>query len=463
MNMAKWRAGMAIVVMLACAPGQGRENENALDAAERAQLVAVLGQKLRDRYVDPATGAALQATLTRKHAAGDYAGVHTRSALASILSSDLQVHSKDRHLRVMLETAVKTPAHKRETSSRAERFKLDNYGIGEVLTLPGNIGYLELRGFIPLSFAKAPYADAMQRLSGSAALIVDLRRNGGGDPASVAYLSSYLFDKRTHLNDLRWRRGAQVDSFWTTPSVPGTKLAMSAPVFVLTSPQTFSAAEEFSYNLQQLKRATIVGEASGGGAHPGEVVELGEHFSAFISTGRAVNPISKSNWEGRGVQPDVAVPAAEALLEAQRLALAQLEARAVESADKARLTAQLDALTGQQARSGNWLLQQPLYLRGSMNGWDTSLRMSPGGSSTSLQAELRVDAGLHEFKIASADFAAVDLGAARAAQGPSQDGAITMVDYGQNVRLQAASAGVYRFVLDVADPQRPRLSWSHTP
>lgn len=120
MNIAKWRAAIAIVAMLACAPGQGRAQETTLDPAERAHVITVLGQQLRDRYVDPATGAALHATLARKLAAGDYADVHTRSALASILSSDLQVHSKDRHLRVMVREADEKPGVSAAGSTAAD-------------------------------------------------------------------------------------------------------------------------------------------------------------------------------------------------------------------------------------------------------------------------------------------------------------------------------------------------------
>ena len=138
----------------------------------------------------------------------------------------------------------------------------------------------------------------------------------------VALISSYLFDTEpVHLNDLYFRFSNQTRQFWTHPYVPGKRFGPDKPIYVLTSNLTFSAAEEFSNNLQTLKRATIIGEITAGGANPGDVFKVGEHFNMFISTGKAINPITKDNWEGKGVLPDIAVPAEQALLTAQILAM----------------------------------------------------------------------------------------------------------------------------------------------
>ena len=151
------------------------------------------------------------------------------------------------------------------------------------------------------------------------ALIIDLRDNGCGDLAMVKYISSYLFDKPTHLNDLYNRKEDSTSQFWTLPFVPGPTLA-GKPVFVLTSSRTFSGAEEFSYNLKMLKRTTIVGETTGGGAHPVSGHRIDDHFMIGVPFAKAVNPTSKTNWEGTGVEPDVKVPAADALDNAKELA-----------------------------------------------------------------------------------------------------------------------------------------------
>jgi C-terminal processing protease CtpA/Prc len=185
----------------------------------------------------------------------------------------------------------------------------------------GNIGYVDLRGFNDHDAGADTVAAAMSFLQNTEALIFDLRQNGGGSPAMIALISSYLFgDKPVHLNDLYWRKGDRTDEFWTKPESAKLKFP-NKDIYVLTSNYTFSGAEEFSFNLKHLKRATLIGETTGGGAHPGGMVRLHDHFSAFVPIGRAINPISKTNWEGTGVEPDIKVPKEQALKTAYLMAL----------------------------------------------------------------------------------------------------------------------------------------------
>ncbi|MES2757920.1 MAG: S41 family peptidase [Pseudomonadota bacterium] len=308
--------------------------QSPIDAASRAQLVDALVRELNAGYVFPDVAKKIEVALRDKQQRGDYDRAVDADGLATLLTTDIQAISRDRHMRVRFNA---TPAPPRPSGPRAAptaedearnqaRAKESNYGLGKVETLPGNIGYLETKGFGPLRYVDKAFAAAMTQLADSDALIIDLRGNGGGSPESVAYLSSYLFDKRTHLNDLYFRAGNETEQFWTTEAVPGKKYGQQKPVYVLTGPKTFSGGEEFSYNLQQLKRATLVGETTGGGANPGGVRQLSPHFSVFVPGGRAINPISKTNWEGTGVTPDVKVAAADALVTAQKMALEKLAA-----------------------------------------------------------------------------------------------------------------------------------------
>jgi C-terminal processing protease CtpA/Prc len=168
---------------------------------------------------------------------------------------------------------------------------------------------------------------ALRFLSGSDAIIIDLRQNGGGEPEMVALITSMLFPKgqKVHLNDLVWRAGNKVEQYWTTPDLDLPRI--TGEVYVLTSSRTFSAAEEFTYNLKQLKRATQVGETTGGGANPGEGVILAPHFGVFLPTGHARNPITGDNWEGKGCVPEIAVSADQAFKTAYTKALESLLAR----------------------------------------------------------------------------------------------------------------------------------------
>jgi hypothetical protein len=163
-------------------------------------------------------------------------------------------------------------------------------------------------------------ADAyMKLLSLSDAVIIDLTHNGGGDPSMVQYLCSYFFDKKLHLNSLYYREGDRTEEYWTLEKVEGKKL-VDIPLFIMISEETFSGAEEFSYNMQQLKRATLIGQTSAGGANPGETRGINNDLSVFIPTGTAINPITNTNWEGIGVQPEIHTKKEETLEQAHILA-----------------------------------------------------------------------------------------------------------------------------------------------
>jgi C-terminal processing protease CtpA/Prc len=263
----------------------------------------------------------------------------------------VQALTRDKHIRVRYSAAplpepVAGGPTAAELAEMRQQEQARNYGVERVERLPGNIGLLDLRGFAPAAWAGETLAAAMTLLAHSDALIFDLRRNGGGDPATVALLCSYLFDERTHLNDLFMREGNITQQFWTQDWVPGLRYGASKPVLVLTSSRTFSGAEEFSNNLKVLKRATIVGETTGGGAHPGEMLRLHPHYEMFVPNGRAINPITGTNWEGTGVQPDIAVKADDALRVAQLQVLPTLIQKATDPRARAALQARLKELGG---------------------------------------------------------------------------------------------------------------------
>lgn len=200
-----------------------------------------------------------------------------------------------------------------------------NFGFQKLEKLAGNVGYLDLRGFAPAEFGGPTAVAAMAFLQYSDAIIIDLRQNGGGSPSMIQLISTYFFERMTHLNSFFYRGQEQIDQFWTLPHVPGRKMA-DTPLFILTSRRTFSAAEEFTYNMKNLKRATIVGQTTGGGAHPGGTRRLPNGFSVFIPRGRAINPVTKTNWEGTGITPDIETDLEDALDVAHAKALETIAA-----------------------------------------------------------------------------------------------------------------------------------------
>jgi len=162
---------------------------------------------------------------------------------------------------------------------------------------------LDLRGFAGLETGKEVADAYMKLMSRTDAIIIDISKNGGGSPRMVQYLCSYFFDQKLHLNSLYWREGNRTEEFWTLDEVGGLRMP-DTPLFIITSERTFSAAEEFSYNMQTQKRATLVGQTTGGGANPGGTQRINDNLSVFIPTGKAINPITKTNWEGVGVIPE---------------------------------------------------------------------------------------------------------------------------------------------------------------
>jgi retinol-binding protein 3 len=303
-----------------------------VDQPTKTQVISNLLKDLSENYVFPEMAKKMADDIRARQAKNEYEKLTSSQKFAQKLTEDLQSISKDKHLRVRYSDRVipvRTERSEPTAEEKAENLlylKRINFGFEKLERLPGNVGYINLRGFVNAEDAGAAetVAAAMKFLAHAEVLIFDLRQNGGGDPEMVALISSYLFgDKPVHLNSLYWRAGDKTDEFWTKPNLAGNKFT-DKEIYVLTSNRTFSAAEEFSYNLKSLKRATIVGESTGGGAHPGDSFRLSDHFGAFISTGRAINPITKTNWEGTGVEPDTKVPQDQALKTAHLAAVSNL-------------------------------------------------------------------------------------------------------------------------------------------
>lgn len=298
-----------------------------IDSATRGAVVRSLGEELRKTYVFADVADRVSKELSSKERARAYEGAKTARAFAEMLNADLQELGKDRHFRITYapdfvapaaDDAALTAERLSELKVRAEQ---TGYGIRRVSRLPGNIGYLDVTGFGTPEFVAPAYEAAMQLLAGSDAIIVDLRDNGGGDPQSVVQLASHFFaagDAR-HLNSIYTRPTDTTREYWTDRSVA---TRFTGPVFLVTSSRTFSGGEGFAYELQTQKRATVIGETTGGGANPGGTVKLAGGFAAFIPNGRAINPVTGTNWEHVGVKPDVQVGAQEALANAYEAALA---------------------------------------------------------------------------------------------------------------------------------------------
>ncbi len=327
--------------------------EMSIDAAVRKEVITALSIQLIRSYIFEDVARKVEADLNRRLVAGEYNSLTGASAFAEKLTSDLQALTKDKHLNIRFSPnpiPEVGPAAEPTTEQRSNRERWArsvNFGFEKIKRLPGNIGYIELMGFTDPVHAGETIRAAFAVVANTEAIIFDLRRNGGGSPEMVAKITSYLYgDKPVLLNTLYWREIDRTDEFWTDPKLPGAKLA-DKPIYILTSNRTFSAAEEFTYNLKNLKRATVVGETTGGGAHPGESRRLHAHFNAFIPTGRAISPITKSNWEGTGVEPDIQVPKEHALHAAQIAILKDMATKVTSEGEKRAIAGRIQVLEGE--------------------------------------------------------------------------------------------------------------------
>jgi hypothetical protein len=302
------------------------------------EIVTTALSLLRVNYVFPELAEQAATAIEARLEAGEYDGMD-EITLTELLTSHLQEVCEDKHLRLRLGGRRVGPGpggpgpdgpgpggpgprpgpdpdeprdHETRQLAMRQKGRLDNFGIRRVERLDGNVGYLDLHRVPVPANAGPAIAAAMELVAGTYALIIDLRHNGGGSPEGVVFWCSYLFNEQpTHFNDIFRADTGETRQFWALPYVPGIRY-VDRPVYVLTSSHTFSGGEDFCYTLQALGRAQVIGETTGGGAHPTRPFPISAAVHIAIPFARSVNPVTGTNWQGTGVVPDVAVPEAEA-------------------------------------------------------------------------------------------------------------------------------------------------------
>jgi hypothetical protein len=371
-------------------PRMAEQPDMTIDAATRAQVIEGTLQNLRDAYVYPEVAARMEQAIRERAAKKEYEGITSARQLAQTLTEHLQAVSRDKHLRVNYRAAKPgdgdmpgsvrivrrapeggssppegaggrrivrepggaavpaspaggAPVVRRAGGGTSVGEATGNLGLEKVETLGGNVGLLDFSRFDPSDEANAKVSEAMNRLADTDALIIDLRRCRGGARNTITLLMSYFFDKSVHLSNAYDRLTGSTDESWSLADVPGRRYGRK-DVYILTSNFTFSAAEDISYTLKNLKRATIVGETTGGGAHPVMGRRLGDHFFVMVPFARYISPVTKTNWEGTGVEPDIKVPAPHALKVAQLAALKKLAANKQDASAATELRSLIEGL-----------------------------------------------------------------------------------------------------------------------
>lgn len=323
-------AGLLCMVMAEVSRAQNSSTQGALNAqppltaTERNAVIETLVAKLDSFYVFGDVAKKMIARL-RKH---DYDTITSRQSFAAMLTAELRAISKDGHLGVDYSvTPITDEAPGAPSEAAVNDFRRtwarSNFNFKKVEITEGNIGLLQLDSFFPAEWIKDLAQGAIAFLANSDAVIIDLRANHGFAPDGVLLMESYFLNEAVHLTDSYDRNAGTMQQVWTMPVVPGSRLG-NVDLYILVSANTFSAPEDFTYNLQAMGRATVIGEVTGGGAHGTRPYKIGTYFTASIPFSYEVNTVTHTDWEGRGIQPNVKVPAGQALLTAQIMAIRAL-------------------------------------------------------------------------------------------------------------------------------------------
>lgn len=313
---------LAISAVFAFSALPGGAAELPLTPQQRAQAIEDIAAEFEKLYVIPEVGGAIARDLRARLKAGDYERITASRELAAVLSRHIDAICHDPHTEVayfeddqLAEAPTVDPRFKKEgEDKRYARALARNFDFAEPQRLQGNVALIRFDSFHPAAYAGPLVQRYMSEAAGADALILDLRANGGGSPELIPIIASYLFDDQPiHLYDQWSRRDGTQVAAWTDPAVPGKRLGSRKPVYILTSKETFSAAENLAYTLQHFKRAKVVGERTPGGAHGAFGKPVTSHLVPMVATKRTIHALTRSNWHRVGVVPDLPAPASEAL------------------------------------------------------------------------------------------------------------------------------------------------------
>lgn len=320
-------------------------------------VIDSLGQALKHNYVFPDTAAKMAAYIDKEYKKGAYAAIRDPRELADRLTQDLQKAHHDGHFRLQYAPALAKDLA--DTNGAAARHRIGdslglvfarqrNFAFTRAEILQGNIGYVKFNGFFGfVKQARPTFTGAFRFVANTDALIIDMRDNGGGSPVMVCTVASYFFPEAHHWNDIISPRGKQ--EFYTEPA-DADSLTLKMPVYILTSRRTFSGGEDFCYGMKALHRAVIIGDTTGGGAHPVGPVPVVMGFVANIPFARSLNPYTQTDWEGTGVYPDIPVSADLALDRAKQAIYTDRAQHATTDEEKVKAQWSLDDLAARQSQ-----------------------------------------------------------------------------------------------------------------
>lgn len=390
---------------------QGGQQANAqLKHTDREHLIEAFGSALVEGYIHAGPARQMSTYISEQLKAGSYDTLADPEVFVRRVSEDMRSISKDLHLSVFYSPTVlpeyngfRTQISGEEKERMQTELAKDNYGLEKAEVLAGNIGYLDFRYFAPLEFSGDTYAGAFRQLEDVDALILDLRNNHGSmSDQVIPFLCGYLFSSSVHLNSIYFKQKEFTQQYWSSEYVPSKKLS-EVPVYVLISGKTFSGGEELAYDLQALKRATLVGHNTAGGANPVAPVKVNAHYGINLPQALVINPVTKTNWEGVGVQADTIVLPALALETAHRLALKKLisENAVTERANLVNLLENMEA-SAMPLQAYTFTLEgyptaSEVYLSACFNNWAMKANAMVR-EKEAWSVSLLLPRGIHEYK-----------------------------------------------------------------
>lgn len=288
----------------------------ALSPAERQASLHAVIRILNEQYVFPETALKVSEVLLQQEQNGALDEVTSHALFAEKVGALMRQHSGDGHLNLALIAEQGGVSHRlKETDSR----KINNFAFEQARILPGNVGYLKLYKFWQAEEAHQVGHAALVFLSHSDHIVIDLRDSGGGSPQLVQYLISHFVPEGILLWDLLDRNGKSTEQIRSL-AVPDSGLLKTKPLYILQSEELVSAGELFGYTLQQLGRAVVIGETSAGLAHYTGAAQVNDWLFVRIPMFRPINPVTGTNFERVGVEPNIKVTAEMALYTALRIA-----------------------------------------------------------------------------------------------------------------------------------------------
>ncbi|MBV9211916.1 MAG: hypothetical protein JOZ52_14840 [Acidobacteria bacterium] len=345
-------AAICATLCAATAYSQAAQADKAItvDSQMRKRLIEQIIHELQAKYIAPPKVKEIESYLRTKLQSGAYDKIEDTLQLSLALTQDLRAVSKDLHLLVTynpdlerrLLAAPSTPSYDlQELPPTAEQLaaqRQSNYDFRKVEIMRGNVGYLELKSFVDLNYSKETAAAAMNFLANTDAVIIDLRKNPGGFINLENFLASYFYGVDPVELLSRYHRDGDVTiKDWTLREVPG-KRVQYVDLYILTSSETGSAGEGFSFIMQQRKRAKVVGEKTSGAGYGNKETPIGDGFVFYVSVFRQFDARTGRGWQEVGVEPDIAVPAGRALSVAHLEAVKNLAAKATDARRKQQLS-----------------------------------------------------------------------------------------------------------------------------